>query len=231
MATARLNHHTGILNDATNTRLIVVCKQDPINPLMAFAIKIDSVPKNVDRDMLMEMASSDAAQREPNFSTILQNRQLLKYYFDSHLIAQIPVDNILMTPGDGRKVPLREIINAINSANGLAKLPDPEILENVSSANPYASQQKESLTLDNNKAGIAKNLFIQAKLMQQDVNKKLEEAFAMDYTLRNEWLRIFSPLPKEDAAVVAKKEKKIKKVTAPNKKAAAKKQAKSDTAA
>ena len=188
---SRLNHHMGVINDATNTRLLIVWKQNPQNPLMSLVIKIDSVTKTVDRDMLLEMVSSAAAQNEPDFFTILQKKNLLKYYHDSHIFTAMPIDQVIMTPGDGRRIPLREIVNAINTANGTPALPDPSFLENMSDANPLASKMKEESSGEKNKAGIAKSILTQAKLMQQETNKLLQKAFSMDYNLKNEWVKMF----------------------------------------
>lgn len=178
------NSHAATLNDGLGTRLIVAYKQLPDAPLKALVIKVDSITSNTDRDELLILAKSPQAQKEKDFINLLSQKNLLTYYHTNKLLEAVDIDSVLMTPGDGQKIPLRQVLDSINAQNGVGPLPTQEQLRNVSQANPNAVQQRAELLNKEGNAAIAKSILAQAKFMQEEVNKKLEQAYNLDPSLR-----------------------------------------------
>lgn len=181
---SNLNIHAATLTDGLSTRLIVAYKQIPGAPLKALVIKVDSLVRTVDRDELLILAKSSDAQREKDFINVLHRKGLLQFYQTNKFFETVSVDEVLMTPGDGKKIPLRQIINAINGSQGVGDLPSQEQMDNISKANPHAVQQANELLDTSNKKNIARSIFVQAKMLQDEADKKFEQAVGLDPELR-----------------------------------------------
>jgi hypothetical protein len=181
---SNLNIHAATLKDGHGTRLVVAYKQIPGNPLNALVIKVDSLARTVDRDELLILSKSTEAQREKDFINLLHRKGLLEHFHNSGYLSAVSVDDVLMTPGDGKKIPLRDIVNAINHQQGIADLPTVEEMQHISEANPHAAEIKQELLDTSNKQAIAKSIFFQANMLQEEANRKYEQAFGLDPSLR-----------------------------------------------
>jgi len=211
---ANLNVHAAETKDGLGTRLIVAYKQIPGNPLRALVIKVDSMTRDVDRDELRNMVTSREAQAERDFINHLHNKKLLNYYHENRYFTDMSIDDVVMTPGNGQKIPLREVINSLNARNGLGQLPTQEEMNNLSQKDPAASMKRDELMQAGSKTAMAKNALIQAKLMQDEVNKKIKQALELDPTVRPIADRILQGLPLEEPIKVElSSEKKAPKKT------------------
>ena len=176
--------HSGVLNDNLGTRVIVAYKQIPDQPLKALIIKIDSMGKNVDRDELNALLQSNDANNEKDFINTIHRKGLLQHYHNSNYFESVSIDQVSMTPNNSTKIPLRHIINEINKQKGVAPLPTDVDLQNISSANPNAVEQKAEVMETENKKGLAKTVYMQAMMLQADADRKFKEAYDLDPSLR-----------------------------------------------
>lgn len=223
---ANLNVHAAQLTDGLGTRLIVAYKQIPGNPLRSLVIKLDSMTRDVDREELRSMVTSPEGQAERDFINILHKKNLLKFYHDNKYFSDVAIDDVVMTPGNGQSIPLREVINSLNQRNGLGPLPTPEQLKNLSEKDPASSMKRDELMQAGSKTAMAKNALIQAKLMQDEVNKKIKQALELDPSVKPIADRILQGLALEEPirvelATPAKVQKKSAKAKSAKTKTAA----------
>lgn len=178
------NSHTAETADGLGTRLIVAYKQIPGNPQKALVIKLDSIVSSVDRDILFSLVQSLDAQHAKDFIDVLHTKGLLALYKQKNYFTTIDIDNIVMSPGDGIRLPLRHVIDSINKMNGLAPLPTKAELDSLIDRNPQSDRLREDVTHTRQNAEIAKTILVQAKMLQDEANRKLEEAYRLDPKLR-----------------------------------------------
>lgn len=197
-----LNVHAAEMNDATSTRLIVAYKQIPGDTMHSLVIKIDSMKRDVDREELRIMINSPEGQGSRDFIEILHKKNLLKFYHDSGYFTKVPVDSVVMTPGNGQKIPLRDVINLLNKQNGLAPMPTVNEMNNISSKDPMASQKRDELLQTGSKTNIAKNILVEAKLLQDEVKRKINQALSVDPSVKPIADRILQGLPLEQPITV-----------------------------
>lgn len=177
--------HLATYNNGLGARLVVAYKQIlPDKPLTALVINVDKMVKNVDRDELLAMVHSREGAAERNFVDHLHKKGLLSYYHKSGFFEPVSIDNVIMTPGDGQNIPLRDVINALNAQSGVGPLPTQDQMDSLSTANPLASKQREQALNTENNHAVAKSIVVQAKMLMDDVNRKLDEALRLDPSLK-----------------------------------------------
>lgn len=221
---AILNVHAAELKDNLGTRLIVAYKQIPGSVMNALVIKIDSMTRDVDREELRHMVSSREAQVERDFINILHKKNLLKFYQDNNYFTKVAVDDVVMTPGNGQKIPLRDVINMINQKNGVGPMPTQAELDSLSTKDPLAQQKHNELMQTESKTNIAKNILVEAKLLQDEVKRKINQALSVDPSVKPIADRILQGLPLDQPITVEMPKAKQETAT-PAKKSRTKKSA------
>ena len=195
---ANLNVHAAETADGLGTRLIVAYKQIPGNPLKALVIKLDTLKSDADRDELRHMVTSPEAQAERDFINILHRKNVLNHFHNNRYFTDMDIDQVVMTPGNGQKIPLRQVINSLQERAGLAPLPTPEEMKSLSEKDPMASQKRDEMLQTGSKNAMAKNILVQAKLMHDEVAKKIKQALELDPTLQPIADRILKGLSLEE---------------------------------
>ena len=159
----------------TKRKYVVVFRQLPNDPENALVVDTSTL---LDRyhDGLMGAIESLEAQNNEDCYDVL-NR---KYFFDGESILQtlhrknmlkkVPVDHVILTPSPGKTVPLKEHNTALSVAvESVAPPPDQAEL-------PRPSDPQQPLTEEENRKGQARNLIIQAQLMEEDARRKRAQA-------------------------------------------------------
>lgn len=181
----KLMRHVGRLKAQPLSRLVVVYKQLPDDPFYALVIFPDRLVKNVDRDELVGLANSDMGQKEEVFANALYRKgNMLAHFHEMGSLKKIHIDEVEMTPTNTMAIPLREVINQVNRSRGLPELPASASQNAISSADPRAADLKESIEQSEQKEAIAKSLLMQAAMLEGDVIKKRNEAYALAPHLR-----------------------------------------------
>ena len=178
------NSHLAESADGLGTRYVVAFKQIPGNPSQALVIKMDTIVSAVDKDALVALVWTPGAQHQKDFINVLHDNNLLKHYQQKGYFTAVDIDEVIMTPGDGAKFPLRQVLDAINKQNGIAPVPTADAMAHIIDRNPMADRLREEVTGTQTNASIARSIMLQAKMLQDDVNRKLEEAYNLDPTLR-----------------------------------------------
>ena len=222
--TTKRNSHLAESADGLGTRYVVAFKQIPGNPTKALVIKLDAMTSTVDRDALYALVWTSNAQRERDFINVLHTNNLLNFYKEKNYFTTVNIDDVVMTPGDGSKIPLRHVLNAINQQQGLAPLPTAEELSNIIDRNPQADRLREEATGTQSNAAIARSVMTQARMLQDEANRKLEEAYALDPTLRPSARVAATPAVQAASVEIVKPTPVVKKT--PTKKTAVKKSTK-----
>jgi hypothetical protein len=207
----KMMRHTARQKGVLGSRLVVVFKQLPGDPTSALVINVDSIARNVDRDELLNLLQRPEGQQEEEFATALHKANYLQNFHKMGYLKKVPVDQVEMTPQANHIVPLREVIDKMNESKGLPKLPTTEQLANISSADPRGAETKQELSGDADRKGVAKSIYIQGKMMLDEANRKLQQAYDLDPTLRQELAKSKAATAPNVDAVKGKKEKKTKK--------------------
>jgi len=159
----------------TKRKYVVVFRELPNDQENALVVDTSTL---LDRyhDGLMSAIESLEAQNNNDCYDVL-NR---KYFFDGESILQtlhrknwlkkIPVDQVVLTPAPGKTVPLKEH-NAAMAATAEAFAPAPDQAEM-----PRPSDPQQPMTEEENRKGQARNLIIQAQLMEEDARRKRAQA-------------------------------------------------------
>lgn len=179
------NMHLATTKDGLGTRLVVAYKQNPKDPLKALVINVDKIIRNVDRDELLIMVQSPEGSKERDFIDYIHKKGLLQYYHENKFFEAMDVDDVIMTPDNNTRIPLRTVLDAIRQQSGLAPLPTKAAMESLSEANPLSQAKKSELLNQENNAAVARSILVQAKMLMDDVNRKLDEALSIDPTLRD----------------------------------------------
>lgn len=177
------NMHMATLNNGLAVRLVVAYKQIPDAPLKALVINVDKLVKTVDRDELLVMVQSPQAAQEKDFINVLNKKGLLEFYHKAGYFEAVSIDDVIMAPDAATRIPLRTVINEMNKMNGVGPLPTPEQMAAISQGNPHATAMRAEALLEEGNHGIAKTVLVQAKMMQDEANKKFAEALRLDPSL------------------------------------------------
>lgn len=195
----RLRH---VGRHATNhSRVVVVYKQLQDDPFHAVVVYTDSLP-TVDREELLILLSSGDGQKEEDFNVALyKNKNLLGHFHQKGFLKRVHIDEIELMPEANNPIPLRTVVDLINKAKGMPTLAELEQVNTehttestLTGLNPPVESNLTKESIDNKarttrlsadeKRSIAKGLIIQAKLLEEDMNRKLKEAYKLDASLK-----------------------------------------------
>lgn len=165
----------------TDMRCVVVFMQIPDRPDHALIVTTDNLNPRFEQ-ALLSIVESQEAQKEPALGTVLSRRLLpdtgqpiLQALHEARLLRPIHIDQILMLPMPNTPYPLREVITMMG---GVA----PAILEEV----PVITEDKYNPHVQNANAmnveqriGIARNLIIEAEMLESDAQAKRERAYVL----------------------------------------------------
>jgi len=182
--------HVGLLGD----KRCVVIQQLPEDLDNVHVIDSDALPE-IYHQAIMSMVESAQAQSSVWFSEVLNRRVMpdggnaLQVLYQRGLIKIVPVSSVTMVPRPNQHVPLSDVINFMNgTADVTSENANSELLASQQAMNEttLVNQHADNLAGDDveQRKAQARNIMVEAKMLQDEVNKKLDIAYAIDPTLR-----------------------------------------------
>lgn len=173
--------HIGRLKNS-DRRCVVVFTQIPGRETHALVVDTDSLQPRL-HDALMGVVTSKEGQSENQLSNILSRRLmpddnvdvLNTLHYNGKLMAT-PIENVILYPKPNNPVPLTQVLEYLN-----AKTPE-KVEEITDKFNRIAANQQTSRDEEN--YSVARNLIIEAELLEDTARSKREQAYKMVPSLR-----------------------------------------------
>ena len=172
--------HVGRIKN-TDRRCAVVYIQIPGNEDNALIVDTDSLPDRF-HDALMDVIDSTEGQQTTHLHSLLSRRilpdmglDIMNALHSYGFLRAIPIDNIVMYPAPNAPCPLRAIVDFING-EAAPKEPDTQ-LENRVLENQKSDVKQAHID-------IAENILRQAQDLEDEANRKREQAYRMVPHLR-----------------------------------------------
>lgn len=171
----------------TDQRCVVAFMQIPNREDHALVVPTDNLPPRIEQ-AVMDVLKSPQGQQEENFGVALSRhllpdtgQNILEALHGSGRLVPVPVQQVLMMPTPNQPVKLSSILES------LGRLPDQQtkgLMEEyaVEKFNPHVSNQVA--TSNENQRLIARNLIVEAELLELDAKRKREQAYNIDANLR-----------------------------------------------
>ena len=180
-----LRHVAKVAN--TDQRCVVVFMQIPGREDHALVVPIDNLPPRMEQ-AVMDVLQSPDGQNEETFANALSRnlmpdtgKDILQTLHSNNRLVPVPISQVLMMPRPNQPVKLSTILEQ------LGRLPDQQsrgLMEDyaVNKFNPHQhNQQAESSEQSRN---IARNLLVEAEMLESDARRKREQAYGYDASLR-----------------------------------------------
>ena len=205
-----LTKHVGVLNN-TGKNVVVAFMSLPDDPNYALVIDTDALPDSYN-DALRRIVESNEGQQAKNLADILGRRispdgsqkTLLVKFHESGKLHKVPVNLISMTPRKGVRLPLVEVLKAINMAKedqplGFDEL-DPETRAAVAADLQRFNVHANNMIGENtaNRRDEAVSLIRQAELLESDAQTMRIRAYQMDPSMK----RVSNKAPTKEVAPV-----------------------------
>lgn len=168
--------HTGRV-DSTNRRVVVVFPSIPEDQDNCLVVDINALEQRY-HDGLMQAVESPEAQASNKLYEVLgrklfwDGKNILTTLHEKGFLRRIPVDTVTLLPTTTDTLPLKEF-NAYQKMVSETKT-DPAIPQTPDSSTKAGEMSKP--IDETNEDGIARNLLIQAELMEADAMRKRQEA-------------------------------------------------------
>jgi hypothetical protein len=164
----------------TNTRAIITYPVIPGTHDSALIVHIDRMNGPM-KDSIMRTLDTQAAQSSVNFGEVLgrtmyadSGKSIFQVLHESGSLKKVTIDEVEMWPNPSMPIPLRTVL----VESGL--IPRPANTDDKFNR-PLHNQQTEATQNDQIRAA---NLLAEAKLLEQDAERKKEEAYRLCPTLR-----------------------------------------------
>lgn len=173
-----MKRHIGKLAN-TDQRCVVVFMQIPGREDHALIVQTDNLQPRFEQ-AIMDIVDSQEAQAEATLANVLGRRMmpetgktLLQTLHESGLLRSVHIDQVVMMPMPNMPFPLRKIIEGM----GDNTLPPPsqEVVAEQEKFN--AAAHNMAATTDEQRLGIAKNLLIEAEMLQTEAERKKAAAY------------------------------------------------------
>jgi hypothetical protein len=171
---------------STDQRCVVVFMQLPDDKEKALIINTEALPPRYEQ-MLMDVVESPEGQQEKDLANVMNRRMdphsgrtVLAEFHARGLLRPESVDNIVMLPRPNTPFPLRSILEQMGSLSAQAQATSDqqsEVKYNPVTANQNASKTETQLAM-------ARNLLMEAEMLQVEANKKRDQAFKIAPQLR-----------------------------------------------
>lgn len=182
---ANIKKHVGRLR-STDARCVVVFMQLPNDESNSLIVDTDSLPDHL-HDAFYRIVDSKEAQSEVDLGNLLSRRpsiepnmDMLTYLHRAGRLKRVPVSNVMMYPFPNQPYPLEEIIKINGGHIEFKKAPDNT--QNVDKFNPYLDRKRVEET--KSRLDLATNKLKEAELLEQEAQKKREEAYSYFPQLR-----------------------------------------------
>lgn len=188
-----MRHVAKIAN--TDQRCVVAFMQIPNREDHALVVPTDNLPPRIEQ-AVMDVLKSPQGQQEENFGVALSRhllpdtgQNILEALHAGSRLVPVPVQQVLMMPTPNQPVKLSSILES------LGRLPDQQtkgLMEEyaVEKFNPHINNQVASS--NENQRLIARNLIVEAELLELDAKRKREQAYGIDPSLRPP---VMAPIP------------------------------------
>jgi hypothetical protein len=180
-----MRHVARIAN--TDQRCVVVFMQIPGREDHALVAPTDNLPPRMEQ-ALMDVLKSPQGQQEENFAVALARhllpdtgQNILEALHTQNRLVPVPVTQVMMVPTPNQPVKLSSILES------LGRLPDQQtqgLMEEyaVEKFNPHTHNQ--SVASNENSRAVARNLIVEAEMLELDARRKREQAYGIDKSLR-----------------------------------------------
>ncbi len=198
--------HVGAIK-STGSKIIVVFKQLPEDKKNALVIFTDSLPEKF-QTIVQELLMAKEGQAVVDFADFLSRRQMpgsqdnvLLALHNEAKLSRVPVTDVVMCPKPNMSVDLVQLLDNIEKLNpqesSIAELPKTEIVQNPEE--------------------VAKGLLRDAEFLQDEVNRKKEQAYTLYPSLRPKTVvketlveKVNKPIAKKSKTAVKKPSKTAK---------------------
>ena len=166
-----LMKHTGRLNSTTR-KVVVVFPQLPDDSEHCLIVETETMPDKY-HDNIMQIVESAEAQDTNNLSDVLARKMfwdgnpVLQVLHSKGFLRRTPVSDVTLYPTPSQGIPLKD-------QNAIAKVSYPEAPAQSEKNTKAGAMENPSDETD--KEGIAKNLIIQAQLLEEDARIKRAQA-------------------------------------------------------
>lgn len=176
---------------------LVVFRELPGEQDYCLIVQTDNLDSR-QHDDLMNVIQSAEAQSANNVSEVLHRRQftdgsnMLSTLHYAKKLQKVPVSHVSLTPVPGQSIPLADVNVEIRKLEG-GYVPPKNDAAHLAEGKAEAATAAEAESTASEEAGdnVAKNLLLQAQLMEEDGNRliaeaqaKKEEAYKIDPSLR-----------------------------------------------
>lgn len=185
MDNTMLRHVARIAN--TDQRCVVAFMQIPGREDHALVVPVDNLPPRMEQ-AVMDVLRSPEGQNEETFALALSRnllpdtgQDILKTLHATGRLVAVPVGNVLMMPRPNNPVKLSTVLEQ------LGRLPDQQskgLMEDyaLNKFNPHVNNQKAHTNEQNR--SIARNLIVEAEMLEADAKRKREQAYGYDPSMR-----------------------------------------------
>lgn len=191
----------------TDQRCVVAFMQIPGREDHALVIPTDTLPPRYEQ-ALMQILESAEGQGEETLALVLGRRlmpdtgkSVLETLHTGRYLVPTPVSQVVMFPRPNMPFPLVDILRGMNRL--------PAYGSSVSNANEDAARNKYNQHAVNlahlsqeQQHGIARNLIVEAEMLEHEANQKREKAYHYNPTLRPKTVELPEAIPL-DAAPLA----------------------------
>lgn len=189
-----MKRHIGKIKN-TDHRCIVCYMQIPGRSDHALIVQTENLPPRFEQ-ALMEIVNSKEGQANPVLADVLgqnlmpdyNNKSVFHALHESGLLRAVHIDQIVMLPEPNMPFPLRQILEQMGSAPASPPQMDVEKHNQFNENRAVEGTQQQE--------AIARNLLVEADLLQADADRKRREAYKLAPTLQ----------PKAEPPKVAKAE-------------------------
>jgi hypothetical protein len=184
---AELKRHVGKLLNS-DRRCVIVYMQIPGRETHALIVDTDSLPDQF-HQALMDVVESDPGQNTQNLAEVLDRRaspdagsNLMNSFHQRGFLRAERVENIIMLPKPNAPYPLVKIIESMNKNKRASIAVEQQDVDFVEKYNQHTA----NLKVDNleNKLAIAQSILYDAKLLEEEVIRKKNQAYNMMPSLR-----------------------------------------------
>lgn len=202
----------------TDMRCVVVFMQIPERPDHALIVSTDNLNPRFEQ-ALMSIVESPEGQAEPVLAKVLNRRLMpdtgqnfLQALHEAQKLRAVHIDQVIMLPLPHYPMPLRQVITLMGGAAPSVSEEHPVITEDkynphIQNANAMSAEQR---------LGVARNLIVEAEMLETDARAKRERAYILQPDLRPAQPIAISatkaPLVEAESVVI-----KVKKPRAPRK--------------
>ena len=173
-----------LARDENNQQLLVVFMQIEGQPEKSLTIRTEELPLPL-RRAVISILESPEGQSITTFADVLGRRvyadsgkTFLQVLHEGGYMKVKPIDQVFMTPVGNMSIPLRTLLGQMGKIINQEQV----VTAEGSGFNPFANNM--NITENEESLGIARNLLIEAQMLESDALAKKNRAYAMAPSLK-----------------------------------------------